>query len=166
VAAVPAPPDRALDLGSGGGVPGLFLALTWPESRWTLLDANERRSTFLVGVVAELGLAGRVDVVNERAEIAARGALRATLDLVVSRSFGAPAVTAECGSPFLHTGGRLVVSEPPNDSSERWPQDGLRALGLVDRGRTGAVRVLEQAEETPDRYPRRVGIPAKRPLWT
>ena len=118
--------------------------------------------------VARLGLSERVDVVTERAETAGHGAGRGRYALVVARSFVAPAVTAECGSPFLCTGGRLVVAEPPGGQPERWQPEGLAILGLrLDPGLTGrtAYQVLAQERPCPDRYARRVGIPAKRPLF-
>jgi 16S rRNA (guanine527-N7)-methyltransferase len=162
-------PDRALDLGSGGGVPGLILALGSPATAWTLLDAGERRARFLEEAVAELGLAERVTVLRERAERAGHGDdLRARFDLVVARAFGPPAVTAECGSPFLRPDGRLVVSEPP-ESGNRWDASGLDLLGLALGPRLttdgGSAQVLEQRRPCPDRFARRPGIPAKRPLW-
>ncbi len=164
-AAVPAP-DRALDLGSGGGVPGLVVALHWPDSHWVLLDSNSRRTAFLETAVGELDLAERVVVVTDRAERYARtDEARRAFALVVARSFGSPAVTAECASGFLQVGGRLVVSEPPAEDESRWSVEGLAGLGLEDRGRRGSVRVLEQVRPAPDHSPRRVGIPAKRPLW-
>ncbi|HET9772856.1 MAG TPA: RsmG family class I SAM-dependent methyltransferase, partial [Acidimicrobiia bacterium] len=87
---------RVLDLGSGGGLPGLVLATARPELELTLLEARQRACRFLREAVAELGLGG-VDVVESRAEEAARRpGLRETFDAVVARSFGPPAVTAEC----------------------------------------------------------------------
>lgn len=160
------PPVRALDLGSGAGIPGLVLALAWPASTWVLLDAGAQRAAHLEEAVADLNLQSRVTIVRERAEIAGREpALRGAFDLVVARSFGPPAVTAECGSPFLRVDGSLVVSEPPDEVADRWLIAGLTSLGLADRGRRGRVRVLDQAEQLSERFPRRVGIPTKRPLW-
>lgn len=166
-AAIP-PPETALDLGSGGGIPGLVLALAWPVSSWVLLDGSVRRCAFLEEAVDELGLQDRVEVVAARAEEAGRGVWRGSRDLVVARSFGPAAVTAECGAPFLKTDGHLVVAEPPGGAPERWPADSLAALGL-ELGPTlvdpVALQVLRQATPCPDRFPRRVGIPAKRPLF-
>ena len=131
-----------------------------------LLDANARRGAFLEQVIGDLELGDRVTVAVERAERAARQmGWRGAFDLVVARSFGSPAVTAECAVGFLRPGGRLVVSEPPADTGDRWPEGPLAGLGLVDRGRMGQVRVLEQANAVPERFPRRVGVPTKRPLW-
>jgi 16S rRNA (guanine527-N7)-methyltransferase len=161
-------PGRALDLGSGGGLPGLPLALAWPSSRWFLLDGSQTRATFLQEMVERLGLTDRATVVGDRAEVAARTQLRQSFDLAVARSFAAPAPTAECGAPFLRVGGHLVVAEPPGGAPERWDEAGLAKLGLrLGRSGTGptAYQVLEQFEPCPDRYPRRVGVPAKRPLF-
>ena len=162
------PPARFLDLGSGGGVPGLVLALAWPSASAVLLDAGERRADFLREAVGRLGLGERVEVVRGRAEELGRAPeLRGAFDLVVARAFGPPAATAECGAPFLRVGGKLVVSEPP-EPGDRWPADGLAQLGLA-RGLSWraphAYQSLVQIEACPDRYPRRVGRPAKRPLF-
>lgn len=147
-------------------MPGLALALAWPDSTWVLLDANRRRAAFLETAVGELDLGARVRVVTERAEAAAHdGTLRRAFDLVVARSFGPPAVTAECAAGFLRLRGHLLVSEPPEDEPGRWPSEGLVGLGLVDQGRQGSVRVLAQEELVDKRFPRRIGVPAKRPLW-
>jgi 16S rRNA (guanine527-N7)-methyltransferase len=161
-------PPRILDLGSGGGLPGLPLALAQPGTSWILLDGSTRRSEFLAEAVKELDLNDRVQVVAQRAEEAGRGPLRGTVDLVFARSFGRPAVTAECGSPFLMVGGRMVVGEPPEASPDRWDDDGLAHLGLSLGPRQttpSAVQLLLQDRPCPDRFPRRTGVPAKRPLF-
>jgi 16S rRNA (guanine527-N7)-methyltransferase len=163
-------PDRALDLGSGAGLPGLVLAAgPWPDTAWTLVEASERRCALLADAVAELGLVARVEVRRGRAEEVGRDpGARSTFDVVVARSFGAPAVTAECGAPLLSVGGHLVVSEPPDPDPARWPAEGLAELGLADAGPgPGPVRLrrLRLAQPCPDRYPRRVGVPTKQPLW-
>lgn len=166
---VPAPPRRAVDLGSGAGVPGLVLALRWPASMWALVDANVRRSEFLRQAITFLQLDARVEVVTQRAEVIGRNpAWRGRSDLVVARGFGSPAVTAECAAPLLRTDGTLIVAEPPGGAPERWSRDGLDLLGLADDGRVAvpvALQRLRQASACPDRYPRRVGIPSKRPLF-
>jgi len=176
-ACLPAGAGRVLDLGSGGGVPGLVLADAQPTLRLVLLDSAVRRCRFLRQVAAELNLVDRVEVVEARAEIAARDpAWRGSVDVVVARSFGAPAVTAECAVGFLRLGGCLVVSEPPGPGVSpatsaapgRWPAAGLAELGLgpaeaCGPGRYGFAR-LEKVRDD-DRWPRRVGIPAKRPRF-
>ena len=175
-AAATEPPARALDLGAGGGLPGLVLAADhWPDTRWTFLDAQAKRTEFLRDQVAALGLEDRVEVVTARAEEAGRDpSHRAGYDLVVARSFAAPPVTAECSAPLLTRRGWLLVSEPPaGDLERRWPTEGLRLVGfgppenvLIETA-SGPVHLMhtQLMNEPGDQYPRRVGIPAKRPLY-
>jgi 16S rRNA (guanine527-N7)-methyltransferase len=163
-----ADPSRILDLGSGGGVPGLVLALLWPEAAVTLLDGMVRRTSFLEEAVEELGLTGRVHVVTARAEDAGRGPLRGSFDLVTARSFAAAPVTAECAAPLTRDDGLVAVAEPPTPAAGRWPAGPLAELGLHPAAQIDEpfhVQVLERTGPVPDRYPRRVGVPAKRPLW-
>ena len=131
--AIAEPPSCVLDLGAGGGVPGLVLArLVWPGARWVLLESSIRRSSFLAEVVSSLGIDDRVCVVDARAEEAGRRPeLRHRFDLVLARSFGPPGVTAECAAPFVRPGGVVLVSEPPDALvTQRWPEEGLRVLDL------------------------------------
>ena len=105
-----------------------------------------------------------------RAEDAARDdRQRGRYPLVVARAFGPPAVTAECGVGFLSPGGRLAVSEPPGGDPDRWPREGLARLGLqgpeVLAGSGASVAVLRLADPAEPRWPRRAGVPARRPLW-
>lgn len=159
-----------LDLGAGGGVPGLVLAEAWAGQSVTLLDAMHRRCVFLETAVSKLGLAQRTTVVEGRAEeLARRDATRAAFAMVVARGFGPPAVTAECSVGFLRAGGRLVVTEPPEPRAERWPDDGLSRLGLqhvrtVRVHDAGFVELRLVGEPAPQ-WPRRTGVPSKRPLW-
>lgn len=151
----------------------MILVSDWPHGDAVLLDSNRRRAGFLAESVAQLGWSDRVRVVGARAEEAGRDpTLRGAFTLVVARSFGPPAVTAECAAPLLHVDGLLVVSEPPRPAqgaeADRWPAPGLAPLGLVPlgvwRGQFG-YQILRQATPCPDRFPRRVGIPGKRPLY-
>ncbi len=166
-AGVPLVPVLAVDLGSGGGLPGLVLALWWPQSRWMLVDASKQRTEFLQEAVDELDLGDRVEVHRGRAEELARTTgMRGVADLVVARAFGAPAVVAECAAGFLMPGGHLVVSEPPGSDGGRWQHDDeLALLGQACGKSVGGYQVIDQLTPCPDRYPRRVGIPAKRPLF-
>jgi 16S rRNA (guanine527-N7)-methyltransferase len=176
--AVESPSPRVLDLGAGGGLPGLVVAAAWPEATLVLLEANGRRATFLRRAVGLLGLGQRVSVLEERAEAAGRDArYRGRFDEVLARSFGRPGVVAECGAPLLRVGGWLVVSEPPSPPDDstapgtgevRWPEESLAQFGLETAGvlRDGAsYQVLRQAEICPDRFPRRDGVPSKKPLF-
>ncbi|MEI6700524.1 MAG: RsmG family class I SAM-dependent methyltransferase [Actinomycetota bacterium] len=162
---------RVADLGSGGGLPGLVLAEAWKDATFVLIDAAERRCAFLADSVEHMGLASRVAVRRGRAEaLAHEGDLRETFDIVVARSFGPPPVLAECAAPLLKVGGWLVVSEPPSTEAteRRWPITGLELLGfgapmLIQTDRHFVA--IEKVGETSERYPRRIGIPSKRPLF-
>ncbi|MGO9341424.1 MAG: RsmG family class I SAM-dependent methyltransferase [Acidimicrobiales bacterium] len=176
---------RILDLGSGAGLPGLVLAERWPDAFIDLLEGSDRRCRLLEQWVSEAGWGSRVTVLRGRAEeLGRRDDLRGTFDAVVARLFGPPAVTAECASPFLKLGGYLVVSDPPGEpvgkgpespdppsngsTGPRWPADGLALLGLEQAEvikRPFHFTILVQVKECPVRYPRRTGIPAKRPLF-
>ncbi len=161
---------HVLDLGSGGGIPGLPLAVERTDCSLVLLDAMAKRGAFLAQAVEALELADRVEVRVDRAETAGHDHdLRAAFDVVVARSFGAPAVTAECAAPFLRQGGWLLVSEPPGAPEDRWDDEGLEQLGLervdVISDEFATIRRLRQAAPCPERYPRGVGRPSKRPLF-
>jgi 16S rRNA (guanine527-N7)-methyltransferase len=163
-----------IDLGSGGGLPGLVLAHRWSVREAVLLDSNTRRTRFLAEVVEGQGWGDRVRVISARAEEAGRRPdLRGAFSVVVSRSFGPPPVTAECAAPFLCPGGYLIVSEPPAEpgahpDEDRWPEEGLDELGLESIGlwrHAFGYQILRQVRPCPERYPRRVGVPDKRPLY-
>jgi 16S rRNA (guanine527-N7)-methyltransferase len=168
----PAGPDAFLDLGTGAGLPGLVLACRWSASRAVFLDAAQRRCAFVEHAIGSLDatVATRCEVVCGRAEELGRDSrLRGAFPLVVARSFGAPAVTAELGAPFVAPGGALIVSEPPSVQPDRWPGEPLSELGLTPaepfRSAGYGVVIMRRTGEFPDRYPRRTGVPGKRPLW-
>ncbi len=165
---------RVIDLGSGGGLPGLVVAEAWPEAVLVLLDASARRTSFLRRAVDRLGLASRVAVLEERAEVAGRqSGLRGGFDVVLARSFGRPAVVAECAAPLLKVGGWLIVSEPPSTGEgaageARWPAEALQPLGLEATAMVHEgfdYQTLRQSAPCPERFPRRNGVPAKKPLF-
>ncbi len=162
-------PGVVFDLGSGGGLPALPVALAAPGWQWVLVERQLRRVDHLVSACRRLGLEGRVEVLHARAEEVGRDPdRRGTADAVTARSFGPPGAVAECAAPLLRVGGRLLVSEPP-DTEARWPVDGLAALGLTpaERREVDGLAFVEatQATPCPAKYPRRSGIPAKSPLF-
>lgn len=170
VAAAALEPEVFVDLGSGGGVPGLVLASRWEDATGWLLDGQLRRVRFLEEALVELGCDDRVVARHGRAEeLAHEGGLRGTAQVVTARSFGPPGVTAECGVGFLRPGGLLLVAEPPDGHDDRWPASGLAALGLVDDGlvRTpdGSVRRLRLVDEIPPSIPRRTAAMRRHPAF-
>ncbi|MGA2968321.1 MAG: RsmG family class I SAM-dependent methyltransferase [Acidimicrobiales bacterium] len=165
----PSPPVEFLDLGSGGGLPGLVLLARW-GCRAVLVDSMIKRMRFLTEVLAEADAPTNAEVIIGRAEQVAREpVLSGVFDLVTARSFGPPAVTAECGVRFLKLGGVLIVSEPPDDNETgRWNEGILAELGLEVKGRVrhgAAFQILLKTSPTPERYPRGIGIPGKSPLF-
>ena len=163
-------PDRFCDLGTGGGVPGLVLAAQWPGSHGALVESAARRCAALEGWSRELGLEDRVEVLHGRAEYWAHAqGYRETFQVVTARSFARPAITAEIASGLVRLGGTIVVSDPPDAAPERWPEDGLRRLGLrparplVERG--AHFSCLDKVSNSDAGTPRSEGKPAKRPLW-
>lgn len=166
---VDVPPTLAADLGSGGGVPALVLAEGWPESQWWLIESRERRAAFLVEAVRAMGASDRITVLHQRAEdVANDEQRRGRCDVVTARSFGPPPVTAECAAGLLRVGGRLVVSEPPEPTGDRWPRVPLAELGLepeaTSEGRP-RLQALRLREPCPAGFPRESGRAARRPLW-
>jgi len=167
------PPASVLDLGTGGGVPGLVLASCWPAARVVLVESQQRRVAHLERARASVPEPGNLEVVGARAELLGRRrGYREAFEAVTARSFGPPAVTAECGAPFVGVGGVLVASEPPADlaAPDRWPGEGLAQLSLHDVGMVRfesrfGYRTLGKSGSISSRFPRRTGIPAKRPLF-
>ena len=158
---------RGLDLGSGGGVPGLVLAERYPTVAWVLVDNQRRRTSFLARVVAELGWVGRVTVIRAPAEeLAHDDTHRGRYDVVTSRSFGPPATTAEIAAGFLAEGGRLAVAEPPAWDERRWPAEPLRRWGLERRSSDGEpVAVFERTGALDGATPRPWRELHLRPAW-
>ncbi len=162
-------PAPFLDLGSGAGIPGLILAMLWPDVSATLLDGQVRRAAWLRSALARLDLHPRVTALVGRAEeLGHQAGHREGYELVVARAFGPPSAVAECGAAFVRVGGRLSVSEPPG-AQDRWPSKSCEELGLgaID----GIVRdgvsfvILCKTSGTPASFPRPRSLPWKSPLW-
>ncbi len=163
-------PASMLDLGSGAGIPGLVLAECWPDVRGVLVESGHRRCEHLRREVDSLGWSGRVEVLEERAELTARRPeLREHMELVTARSFATPAATAEIATGLVAPGGFLVVSEPPQPDPTRWPAAELELLGLgpprYESVGDAHFAVFAKTRSAPDEVPRAVGRPGKRPRW-
>jgi len=165
----------AIDVGSGGGFPGVPIKIVRPELELTLLEANAKKAAFLSGLVAELGLTG-VRVVNERAEVAAHDPThREIYALAMARAVAPLRVLAELALPFLRPGGYLATPKGSAAQREvREAQNALRTLGgeivlvrpleLGWPGPAPTLVLVRRVAPTPVRYPRRPGMPSKRPL--
>jgi 16S rRNA (guanine527-N7)-methyltransferase len=168
-------PWRCIDVGSGGGLPGIPLAIVFPALRMTLLESVGKKSAFLRDAVAELGLPG-VTIQTARAEDAARDhAERDGYDLVVGRALAPLPVALEWCLPFAQPGGVVVL--PRGSDLPGQLRDGRFAAGqLAGRLRepiplddpdlpTGrSLVVADKLGPTPKRFPRRPGLASKQPL--
>lgn len=120
LAAIPETARRLVDLGSGGGLPGLVIASRRADLAVTLIERRGARADLLRRLVARLDLGLRVAVADGDAELLGRSApLRGSADVVTARSFGSPEVTARVAHPYLVDAGLLVVSAPP-PGDDRW----------------------------------------------
>jgi 16S rRNA (guanine527-N7)-methyltransferase len=157
---------RCLDLGSGGGLPGLPVAVARPDLVLHLVDARDRSVQWLRLAVARLGIGTRVQVIHSRAE-ALVGSGLGDADVVLARGFGPPADLAECAAPLLRVGGRLVVSAV--DDGSEWSSDGLARLGFaapaITQDEYGAMVVTVLQSTCPPGFPRRPKARADSPLW-
>lgn len=166
---------RVLDVGSGGGVPGLIWALLWPGARVTLVEATAKKARFLEAAAGLLGL-GNVRVLARRAEeLAHEPAHRESYDVVTARALAALPALAEWTVPFLKTGGRLCAIKGPEVGAEiEQARSAFSALGAAEEpeivpyrrgdGRDCHLLIYAKQRPTPKTYPRRGGATKRRPL--
>jgi 16S rRNA (guanine527-N7)-methyltransferase len=165
---------RLVDVGSGGGMPGLPLKIAFPSLRLTLVESVRKKAEFLRDTVTELSLE-EVEIVPERAEIAGRSPEhRDAYDWVTARALGRLPVVIELCAPFLAPGGLLVAQRSGDlDAEIVHAAPAFKALRLWSRtpifldlpGLPGHGLVVgEKYAPTPAAYPRRPGMPRKRPL--
>lgn len=159
-----------VDVGSGGGMPGIPLAIARPDLAVTLLESEQRKAAFLHSASARLDVP--LEVLAERAETAGRGDRREEFDLAVCRALAALPVLAELCLPLVRVGGFLIAMKGPGENLEPavgpFEELGGGAPSLIpapSAARPGGVLVVVAKERpTPDAYPRRPGVPARRPL--
>jgi 16S rRNA (guanine527-N7)-methyltransferase len=163
-----------VDVGSGGGMPGLPLKIAFPRLKVTLVESVGKKADFLRQTAAQLGLSD-VQVVGLRAELAGRDlAHRDAYDWATARALGTLPVVIELCAPFLSPGGLLVAQRSGDlDGDLTHAAPAFKALRLWSRtpivldlpGLAGhGLIVGEKYAPTPDTYPRRPGMPRKRPL--
>jgi 16S rRNA (guanine527-N7)-methyltransferase len=156
-----APPGPLADVGSGGGLPGLVLAVVRPARDTHLIEATARKAAFIGTAAAEIGLA--VHVHAGRSEDIGRGELRDAFACVVARALAPPPVAAELCLPLCRAGGRVVLwSREAADGDLAFAAAELHAS--VAASECAGVLVLTKLGATPERFPRRPGMAAKRPL--
>ena len=167
------PSGRWMDLGTGGGLPGLVLALVFPEVEWTLVDATAKKADAVRQFAAELSLQNVV-VVQGRAETLGHdAAFRGQFDGVVARALAPMVTLVELARGFLRAGGDLVAVKGPG-----WPEEmttanaalarlGLSVFSTERLGHTARetwVVRLRAAGAPPAGFPRRDGVPKTDPL--
>jgi 16S rRNA (guanine527-N7)-methyltransferase len=163
---------RVVDVGSGGGLPGIPLKIVRPELELTLIEADQAKAAFLVHACAILGLDG-VQVVARRAEEAGHDPrLRETFDVAVARALAPMPVLAELCLGLVRVGGRLLAQKTGAEDLAGAARaievmggvlTAIHASPSVAR-RGGTVVVVDKIRPTPAAYPRRPGIPGRKPL--
>ena len=157
-------PTTLIDVGSGGGSPGVPLAVETGIPA-VLLEARERKAEFLRSVVERLGI--DCEVVSARSEDHARGVGRDAYDMALARALAPPPVAVELCLPLVRPGGWLVLWTAELDATTLAPvaaELGGRVAEVVAVAAGRQLVVVDKLGATPERYPRRPGMAGKRPL--
>ena len=168
-------PLRLLDLGTGAGLPGVPLKIVRPEIELVLLDSVAKKTAFLHHLIRRLNLEG-VEVVTGRAEeLGNLPQYREAFHAVTSRAVARLPALAELGLPFCRIGG-LLIAQKKVDAREEVEQ-AARAIGVMggalrevkklhleEPGEERSLVIIEKVFPTPPGYPRRPGLPARRPV--
>ena len=167
-------PIRLLDIGAGAGFPSLPMKILFPELDVTIIDSLNKRINFLHLLAEELDLDG-VHFYHGRAEDFAQDkAFRAQFDIVTARAVARMQVLSELTIPYLKVGGRLLALKASNAPEEL--EEAKNALNLLfskvednlqyelPNGDPRYITLVEKKKETPNKYPRKAGMPNKRPL--
>jgi len=169
------PPDRLIDIGTGAGFPGIPLKIVYPKMQLTLVESVGKKAQFCRHVVTILDLHG-VEVVQGRAEALGQDpAHREQYDWAVARAVAVLPVLSEYLLPLVRVGGRMLAMKGESGPAEAHAaESALRILGghlrqllpvmLPGVAEERYLVVIDKVAATPDGYPRKVGVPAKRPL--
>ena len=164
-----------VDIGAGAGFPGIPLKICLPEFSVILVESQEKKVNFMRKVISELGLKN-IHAVHARAEDIGRNMeYRETKDLVVARAVASVGVLAEYCLPIVRVGGVFLAMKGPGAGEE--VDRAKRAIGLLGgevaktislslpvTGDERSLVLVKKVRKTPEKYPRRPGIPQKRPL--
>ncbi len=164
-----------IDVGAGAGFPGLPLKIAFPDLHLTLVESVSKKANFLTMVATELGLRG-VAVLAERAEVVGQQPLhREQYDWAAARAVADLRVLLEYLLPLCHVGGSALAQKGPAAAQEvEVARAALAALGggapvlhpvqLPQQEHLHYLVTIPKVKETPAIYPRRTGVPGKRPL--
>ena len=163
---------KVVDVGSGGGLPGIPLKIVRPDLELTLIEADQAKAAFLVHACAKLGLEG-VEVVARRAEDAGHDPrMRETFDVAVARALAPMPVLAELCLGLVRVGGRLLAQKTDAEDVAG-AAHAIEVMGgslsVVHASpsaarHSGTVVVIDKVRPTPAGYPRRSGVPNRKPL--
>lgn len=162
-----------VDIGTGAGFPGIPLKLALPGLRLTLIESTGKKTQFLSYVVRSLGLEETAVLTGRAEDLGQKQEHREKSDIAVSRALAALALLAEYCLPFVRVGGRFIA--PKRTGIEEEVAAGRVAISILGGKLLPPVRlpdptrqliVAQKVAPTPPAYPRRAGIPAKRPLGT
>ncbi|MDD2373205.1 MAG: 16S rRNA (guanine(527)-N(7))-methyltransferase RsmG [Syntrophomonadaceae bacterium] len=166
--------EKLVDIGSGAGFPGMIIAIACPQAEITLVESDHKKSQFLMEVARELALTNVAVICARVEELGQDSGYRGSFSLCSSRAVASMNVLLEYGLPLLCPGGRLLLWKGRNYQQEiDQAQNALAILGgtleevncyTLMEERDRALIVVRKEKPTPEKYPRRVGIPAKRPL--
>ena len=165
---------KLLDIGAGAGFPSLPMKILYPQLDVTIIDSLNKRINFLQLLAEELNLEG-VHFYHGRAEdFAQEKKFRAQFDIVTARAVARIQVLSELTIPFLKVGGKLLALKASNAPEEL--TEAKNALNLLfskvednisytlPNGDPRYITIVEKKKETPNKYPRKAGLPNKRPL--
>ncbi len=166
---------RAIDVGTGAGIPGMVMKIALPDLEMTLLDSIQKRTNFLIEVANELELSG-LEVINGRAEdLGQERAHREQYDVVVARAVARLAELAELTIPFANVGGTVIL--PKSQGVEDEVNEAAAAAELLGAAPALTLTVDNPGDSPPDdmvywmkisttpaEFPRRVGVPHQSPL--
>lgn len=166
---------QMIDVGTGAGFPGIPLKIMFPNIKITLLDSLLKRINFLDELVTELNLSD-VELIHGRAEdFAKKETYRETFDIATSRAVANLSSLSEICLPFVKVGGSFISYKSDKLESELLKAKGAISTlgGLIDGQKTfilpetdlnRSLLLIKKIENTPSKYPRKAGIPFKRPL--
>ena len=167
-------PISLLDIGAGAGFPSLPMKILFPQLEVTIIDSLNKRIQFLHLLAEELGLEGVHFYHGRAADFAQDKQFQAQFDLVTARAVARMQGMSELTIPFLKVGGRLIALKA--SSAEDELHQAKIALNLLfakvlenvdyqlPNGDSGTLTIIEKKKETPNKYPRKAGVPNKRPL--
>ncbi len=159
---------RVFDVGSGAGVPGIPIAIVRPDLRITLIEATQKKGSFLASCADRLNL-NNITICMHRAEECGQGGFREQADLVCARAVGRLATLVELTLPLVRIGGRAaLIKGAAADEELAEAAYAIRLLGGAHIGTlqtpTGRIVTLEKVRRTGAKYPRRPGEPKRAPL--